>query len=294
MRKERQEFLKKLGAVGKPERGATDFRQEALERIRKGKTPHDFGQGKPIRYRLRYSKLEPMTLRGHLDMVRVIPRVLRRAGLPLYYSEGFSPRPVIAYGPALALGMKSVAEYADVTLNDDVPEGDLLEALRRATEAGLVFSGVRRLSDGEPSLSKAIHAVDVVALLPVGGDVETRLQTYRESCREALSRETIPVSVRRKDKTRTVDLKDVLMEASVEPSDSFAAAGIEPGLPAACLRLRVGGASLRPAEIVSEIFDETLSPVDFVRLHSWYVGKDGEVRDPLDRSGPRDASLATR
>jgi radical SAM-linked protein len=289
MREERREFLRKLGAVTKPERGATDFRQEALERIRKGKTPHDFGQGTRIRYRLRYSKLEPMNLRGHLDMVRVIRRVLRRAGLPLYYSEGFSPRPIIAHGPALALGMKSVAEYADITLNEDVPVGELLEALKRATESGLVFSGVRRLSDGEPSLSKTIHAVDVVALLPADGDVETRLQTYRERYQKALSRETIPVTVRRKDKTRTVDLKDVLMEASVEQSDSFAAAsGVDPGLPAVRLRLRVGGASLRPAEIISEIFGETLSPVDCVRVHCWYVGKDGEVKDPLDPAGSRD------
>jgi hypothetical protein len=191
--------------------------------------------------------------------------------------------------------MKSVAEYADVTLSEDMPEVELLEALGRATEAGLVFAGVRRLSGGEPSLSKTIHAVDVVAILPAGGDLETRLQAYGESCREALLRETIPVSVRRKDKTRTVDLKVLLLEASVEPSDSYvAAARVEPGRPAVRLRLRVGGASLRPTEIVGELFGETLSPIDCVRLHCWYVAKDGKVKDPMDGSDSRDASLATR
>jgi hypothetical protein len=182
--------------------------------------------------------------------------------------------------------MKSVAEYADVTLNDEVPVRELLEALTHAAESGLVFSGVRRLSDGDPPLSKAIHAVDVVGLLPGNGE---HLRVYGERCRGAVSRETIPVSVHRKGKTRTIDLKEVLIEVRVDPSDALAAAvGVQPGLPAVRLRLRVGGASVRPTEVVSEILGVTLSPVDFIRLHCWHLGRNGDLTDPLNPIGDRD------
>ena len=116
MREERLVFLEQMGAHARPEVSGereNNARQNAHARVERGLAPHDFAQGEPVRYRLRYQKTIPMSLRGHLDMVRVLPRVFRRAGLPLYYSEGFSPRPVLVFGPALALGMQSTAEYID-------------------------------------------------------------------------------------------------------------------------------------------------------------------------------------
>ncbi|MGH9336343.1 MAG: DUF2344 domain-containing protein, partial [Vicinamibacteria bacterium] len=89
MREERLVFLEKMGAETRPEKPAEpNVRERAHQRVARGLSPHDFAQGRPIRYRLRYAKTEPMSLRGHLDFVRVLTRVLRRAGLPLYYTEG--------------------------------------------------------------------------------------------------------------------------------------------------------------------------------------------------------------
>ena len=166
--------------------------------------------------------------------------------------------------------MRSIAEYADITLTEVVPVGELLEALNRFSESGLVFSGVRRLADRDAALSKAIQAVDMLALLPVEEDLNRSLQIYRDRYRQVLSQQQIPVEVQRKGKTRTVNLEDVLMDGTVEPSDAFvSSAMVEPGRVVARLRLRVGGASLRPAEVTSTIFDIALSPADFMRIHCW-------------------------
>lgn len=282
MRRERIHYLEKLGAYRKPEPRETSDRRQAMSRFRRGKAPRDFQQGRPIRYRVRYAKLEPLSLRGHLDMVRVIPRVLRRGRLPVYFSEGFSPRPAISYGPALALGMRSVAEYLDLHLTRDIEASEVLESLRAGSEAGLDFTGVRRLPEGEPSLASLINAVDFLAVLPGGGERES----YAKRCRDIMDRDEMPVMVTRKGKGRTVDLRKVLVEMRVDRVGSLSSpVELPPGRWATRMRLRVGGcATLRPAEIVREVFGVTPPPVDFVRLRCWHMEENGDLRDPLDAS----------
>ena len=71
-------------------------------------------QGEPHRYRLRYTKLGRVAYLGHLDLVRHLPRIFRRAGLELFYSVGFHPKPELSFGPALGLGIPSLGELLDV------------------------------------------------------------------------------------------------------------------------------------------------------------------------------------
>ncbi len=279
MREERIEFLEKLGAQTKPENSEDSERQKAVRRIQVGKAPQDFAQGDPVRYRIRYSKLYPMSLRGHLDMVRAIPLVLRRAGLPLYFSEGFSPRPVITYGPALALGMQSLNEYADLALCDQVEAGILLESLGRYTESGLEFTGARQLQKGEPGLSKLVNASEILAVLPEDESIES----YRERLEQVMSKDSVEVDVVRKQKTRTVDLKRALLESLIDRTDVLASHGALPaGKPAARFLLQIGdGTGLRPAEVTKAIFGIMLSPIDFVRLQCWHIDPAGRRLEPL-------------
>ena len=74
----------------------------------------------PLRYRLRYEKLGRAVLLGHLDLVREVPRILRRAGAPLWYSQGFHPKPVMTFGPALSLGVPSFEEYVDIKTTEAI------------------------------------------------------------------------------------------------------------------------------------------------------------------------------
>ena len=67
-------------------------------------------QGTPHGYRLRYTKLGRVAYLGHLDLVRHLPRIFRRAGLEIFYSVGFHPKPELSFGPALGLGIPSLGE----------------------------------------------------------------------------------------------------------------------------------------------------------------------------------------
>lgn len=97
-----------------------------------------------IRHRVKFTKTAGMRFTSHLDVIRAFQRGLRRAGLPVCFSTGFSPHPRMSFGPPLPLGLLSQAEYFDVLfsrqpgsgwvdrLNDCLPEG------LKALEARLV------------------------------------------------------------------------------------------------------------------------------------------------------------
>jgi radical SAM-linked protein len=263
MREERLLFLEKMGAEGRSSKAEEpNVRERAQERVARGLSPHDFSQGEPVRYRLRYGKTGPMSLRGHLDFIKVIARVLRRAGLPLYYTQGFSPRPLVSFGPALGLGIQSIAEYADLALTLSLEGEELEERFRASSEPGLTLFGARRLSEGEPALVKRIDCVDYLVALPPGDfDYRGRLAAFR-------SAPGFDVEVTRKGKRRTIDARSVVLEAELRTAAEHAALlSLDPRDPALGLRVREasGVASLRPVELMEAIFGTALPPHAFLR-----------------------------
>ena len=68
--------------------------------------------------RLRFSKLGMIRFTSHRDVARIWERALRRAELPIAYTEGFSPRPKLSFGLALSTAYESYGEYLDVALRD--------------------------------------------------------------------------------------------------------------------------------------------------------------------------------
>ena len=73
---------------------------------------------KKQRIRISFSKTEAMRFTGHLDLILTWERTFRRADLPLSYSEGFNPRPVINLAAPLPLGFISTAEIGDFWLSE--------------------------------------------------------------------------------------------------------------------------------------------------------------------------------
>ncbi len=70
-----------------------------------------------MRIRFRFSKLGKIRFTSQRDVARMWERALRRARMPLAYTEGFSPRPQLSFGLALPTGAESLAEYVDVALD---------------------------------------------------------------------------------------------------------------------------------------------------------------------------------
>lgn len=80
--------------------------------------------------RLFYTKKGRMRFVSHLDMTRFAARIIKKAGLPVWYTEGFNPRPYITFALPLSLGFESEREIMDIRLtDDDYPLDGICDAL---------------------------------------------------------------------------------------------------------------------------------------------------------------------
>jgi len=118
-------------------------------------------------YRIRFTKLGRVAFLGHLDLARLLARSFRRAELPLAVSRGFSPKPRLAFGPALGLGVPSLAELVDVDLEFAAAEGPLAPEVVAARLGAVVPEGITILEvapvpAGDRGLGKRVVAWDLL------------------------------------------------------------------------------------------------------------------------------------
>ena len=101
------------------------------------------------RLRLRFRKHGDMRWISHRDLARTVERLLRRAGLVLWMSEGFHPKPKMMFPSALALGIEGQAEVMELELVGPVDPRDIETRLNAQAPPGLVISQVQVLDRGQ-------------------------------------------------------------------------------------------------------------------------------------------------
>jgi radical SAM-linked protein len=93
----------------------------------------------PRTYRLRFCKTGGMQWISHLDLQRSFARILARADLPLWFTEGFNPHPKIVFALPLPVGCQSLCELVDIRLVRDMPCDEVLRRMHGATASNLDF-----------------------------------------------------------------------------------------------------------------------------------------------------------
>lgn len=121
--------------------------------------------------RMALAKSETTQYVGHLDFGRAVERALRRAKLPVAYSEGFNPHMKLSFGPALGVGIASDAEYIDIELAASVSPDEFARLLSPQLPPGLAFVEARPLL-GSSSLAASLNLACYRAEIAVPGMTE--------------------------------------------------------------------------------------------------------------------------
>jgi radical SAM-linked protein len=114
----------------------------------------------PHRFRITFSKRDSLRFVGHLDLAKTWERVLRRAGMPLVYSQGFNPQPKMQLASALPLGVSSECELLDIWLTDPVDEAALPERLNEVSPPGLRSLEARLVPLKGPALQTMLESAE--------------------------------------------------------------------------------------------------------------------------------------
>ena len=92
--------------------------------------------------RVRFTKYGPIKYVGHLDLMRYFQKALRRSGLPLSFTKGFSPHPILSFASPLGVGITSEGEYMDFSLDQDVPLSEIRAKLNAEEAYGVEILSV--------------------------------------------------------------------------------------------------------------------------------------------------------
>lgn len=87
--------------------------------------------------RLLFSKTGRARFISHLDLNRTMTRAVRRAGIPLWYTEGFNRHPYLTFTAPLSLGYEGLAEIMEIRLEEDMPSDELVSKLQAVMPEGL-------------------------------------------------------------------------------------------------------------------------------------------------------------
>jgi len=135
-----------------------------------------------MRLRITFSKTSAMQYTSHLDLHRTWERTIRRAQLPLSYSQGFNPRPKINLASALPLGFTSESELIDIWLDEDLPENLVITKLQDAAPTGIDINKVETIDLKAPKTPNIINSsVYQVRLFEPIPDLANRIKTLLSS-----------------------------------------------------------------------------------------------------------------
>lgn len=109
-----------------------------------------------MRMRVTFATDDSVKYIGHLDFARAWERALRRAALPLSYSQGFHPQPRIQFAAALPVGVTGAAEVVDVYLTEELGPADFLSRLGPALPRGIRPTGATPVPKEQPSLQSQV------------------------------------------------------------------------------------------------------------------------------------------
>ena len=282
MRRQRLFFLRRMNAWAPVERPAAAARPAAGKRAAAPRPLTRFVETAARRYRLRYTKLGQAAYLAHLDLVRHLPRIFRRAGLDIAYSRGFHPKPGLCFGPALGLGLPSLGELLDVKLGDDVTPAELLRRLNAVSLAGIEFLAAAVLQESEPALGRVLARAQYAVWLPGHVRAATPVAAYASGAPLLAARRERQDS-RKSALASLVDVRPSLTDvaAASEPTARLLAAklGWLGASPDNLLTFGVVCSALgsaRPVEVVEAFTDPAVArEAPIARLGLWAAAEKG-------------------
>lgn len=174
-----------------------------------------------MRTRVRYAKTGKIRYVSAIDLGRIWERSLRRADLPIAYSEGFSPHPKVSFPDALPLGYGSHAEYAELTFAGPIALDRAIKDLNAAFPNGMRVLDAVEVGDGAPRLAKWLRASLWELAYP--SSASEALSTAANAIRAS---EHVSVERDRKGETTTIDLRPAIHTIDICPVPDDDASGM--------------------------------------------------------------------
>jgi radical SAM-linked protein len=244
-----------------------------------------------MKIRLRYAKRGRLRFASHRDVARTFERALRRAGLPMAYSQGYSPHPKVSWAGAAPTGAASEAEYVEIQLVEQVDPAVVCARLNAALPEG--FAILEGVPAGSGGLAERMTAS--AWRIEIRGVTAEQL---RQAAQALLAVHEALVERVTKDGRRSIDARAAIVSLAVEDCptmppvpDQLNQCGILIAV------VRQVSPAVRPDDVLSALGAVAGLPssalAKAIRTAQGWLDDDGGLVDPLtaDRATARTALL---
>ena len=190
-----------------------------------------------LKARIKFRKYGVMKFIGHLDIMRYFQKVMRRADIPIAFTQGFSPHMIMSFAQPLGVGVTSDAEYFDIELTEPISSKRAIEQMNKANVEGIeIVSFVEIPEDkkcsGMTIVAGAEYAVSLLESNKTSDITKEITDEWKEKIDAFMAQSEIRILKQTKRSEKEVDIKPMIydMEVCDDRICMFLATGSEQNL----------------------------------------------------------------
>ena len=189
----------------------------------------------PLNIRLKFCKKGDLQYISHLDLQRVMSRVLVRSGVPVWYTQGFNPHAKMVFSMPLSVGTQSVCEYLDIRVDKKISTDEILARLNAEVTEDMKFSKAYVPQSKLSEIALVRYEIEICTDISDG--------ELAGKAKKLLTEKPLMMKKRSKSGEREVDILDYFRSVEVEQGETLKLS----------IMLTAGEGSLNPEMIVTAL-----------------------------------------
>lgn len=173
-----------------------------------------------MKIRIKFSKQGVMKFVGHLDFMRYFQKAMRRAGVDICYSEGFSPHQIMSFAAPLGVGLTSLGEYMDIEVKSTGASAVMVEQINGAMAEGVEVLSYKQLDSAAKNAMSIVAAADYSLSFRAGKGPE-HPDAWFAGLEAFLASDSIPFTKKTKRGERDLDLKPLIYQYRITDGTIF-------------------------------------------------------------------------
>lgn len=174
-----------------------------------------------LKIRIKFRKYGVMKFIGHLDIMRFFQKAVRRSGIDICYSEGFSPHMIMSFAAPLGVGVTSDGEYLDIEVHTSPSSAEAIAALNAVMPEGMEITGYVQLDDRAKTAMSVVSAADYEIWYKQDYEMPEKLREFEALLKMVQEFFTEPdqvlVTKKTKKSEKVMDLKRLVYDFRILP-----------------------------------------------------------------------------
>lgn len=170
-----------------------------------------------MKVRIKFRKYGVMKFIGHLDIMRYFQKAMRRAEIPIAYSQGYSPHMIMSFANPLGVGLTSDGEYFDIELKESIDSVSAVRQLNEAMVEGMEILSFVALPENQKTGMSIVAAADYL-VTPKDGELD---EDFIDAIEKFTAEEHVVIMKKTKKSFREVDIRPLIYKIALQDGKVF-------------------------------------------------------------------------